>query len=204
MRFSKRPTSDGRWQWNYLAPNLQILARSPTTYATEAECDAAILHYIVQGHIPATPAQTYQSCFISYSTHDTAFAEKLHHRLQRDGVSEWFAPKDLLYGANTRSALDEALGSKDRTIVVFSKSSIVSHWVEKEIEKAFELERTLNTTVLLPVTIDNAFISTTSGWAADIRRLRNVGDFTKWEEPERFEQSSRNLLTAIRRASGDA
>jgi hypothetical protein len=38
--------------------------------------------------------ETY-SCFISYSTKDQEFAERLHADLQNKGVRCWFAPHDL-------------------------------------------------------------------------------------------------------------
>src|SRR5215831_16903890 len=39
------------------------------------------------------------SCFISYSSKDRAFAERLHADLQNKGVRCWFAPHDMPIGA---------------------------------------------------------------------------------------------------------
>jgi hypothetical protein len=39
------------------------------------------------------------SCFISYSSKDQAFAERLHADLQNNGVRCWFAPHDMRIGA---------------------------------------------------------------------------------------------------------
>jgi hypothetical protein len=49
------------------------------------------------------------SCFISYSSKDQLFADRLHADLQDKGVRCWFAPHDLPIGAKTRDAIDEAI-----------------------------------------------------------------------------------------------
>src|SRR5262249_26215345 len=43
------------------------------------------------------PSQFY-SCFISYSTKDQKFAERLYADLQNKGVRCWFAPEDMKIG----------------------------------------------------------------------------------------------------------
>jgi hypothetical protein len=43
------------------------------------------------------PIQFY-SCFISYSTKDQEFAERLHADLQNKGVRPWFAPHQIQGG----------------------------------------------------------------------------------------------------------
>ena len=40
----------------------------------------------------------FYSCFISYSSKDQEFAERLHADLQAKGVRCWFAPEDLKIG----------------------------------------------------------------------------------------------------------
>src|SRR5262249_47727539 len=43
------------------------------------------------------PIQFY-SCFISYSTKDQDFAERLHSRMRDKGLRVWFAPEDMQGG----------------------------------------------------------------------------------------------------------
>jgi uncharacterized protein YjbI with pentapeptide repeats len=123
----------------------------------------------------------YSDCFISYSSRDEDFAEKLHSDLQRHGVRCWYAPRDLPIGAKTRQALDDAIRSNERLIVILSKQSIGSTWVEAEVETAFEEERLRATTVLMPVRIDDSVMQSSTAWASTIRTTRNIGDFTQWE-----------------------
>ena len=40
----------------------------------------------------------FYSCFISYSSQDDDFAQRLHADLQHQGVRCWFAPEDLKIG----------------------------------------------------------------------------------------------------------
>jgi hypothetical protein len=40
----------------------------------------------------------FYSCFISYSSKDQVFAERLHADLQAKGVRCWFAPEDMKIG----------------------------------------------------------------------------------------------------------
>ena len=49
----------------------------------------------------------YYSCFISYSSKDQAFAERLYADLQSKGVRCWYAPHDMRIGDEIRPRIDE-------------------------------------------------------------------------------------------------
>ncbi len=93
----------------------------------------------------------YYSCFISYSSKDQAFAERLHADLQSKGVRCWFAPHEIKIGDKFRSRIDEAVRIYDKLLLVLSEHSIKSPWVEKEVEGAFEKERKRKKLMLFPV-----------------------------------------------------
>ena len=95
------------------------------------------------------PIQMY-SCFISYSSKDQDFAERLHADLQNKGVRCWFAPHDLPIGAKTWDAIDEAIRLRDKVLLILSENSIASDWVEDEVNKAFAEEREQETARLIP------------------------------------------------------
>ncbi len=95
-------------------------------------------------------ALQFYSCFVSYSSKDQDFAERLHADLQDTGVRCWFAPEDLKIGARTRPAIDEAIRVRDKLLLILSEKSIESDWVEKEVETAFEEESRRKETVLFP------------------------------------------------------
>jgi uncharacterized protein YjbI with pentapeptide repeats len=118
-----------------------------------------------------------QSCFISYSSKDELFAERLYEDLQNSRVPCFYAPKDLKIGSVIRDAIEQALHIHDRVLIVLSTNSILSTWVEHEVEAAFERERAENRTVLFPIRLDDAVMSSKKGWAANLRRQRHIGDF---------------------------
>lgn len=136
----------------------------------------------------------YYSCFISYSSKDLAFAEKLYGDLKRVGVAVYFAPEDLPIGAKTRNALDKSVLEKHKLLLILSKHSVTSDWVEQEVETAFEKERETGKLVLFPIRIDDAVMSLKEGWAAHIKRTRNIGDFRRWSEPNSYEKWLQRLL----------
>jgi hypothetical protein len=143
----------------------------------------------------------YYSCFISYSTQDDAFAQRLHNDLQSKGVRCWFAPKDMKIGDKIRDRIEESIRRHDKLMIVLSEHSINSAWVEKEVETAFEEERRRNTRVLLPIRLDEAVMRTNQAWAADIRRTRHIGDFTEWEHYPSYQKAFARLLRDLK-ASG--
>ncbi len=139
------------------------------------------------------------SCFISYSTKDQEFAKRLHADLQDKGVRCWFAPHDLPIGVKTWDAIDEAIRLRDKLLLILSKNSIGSDWVEDEVNKAFaeERDRKSKQLVLFPVRIDDAVMETPEPWARKLRDQRNIGDFRRWKDhdayKESFERVVRNL-----------
>lgn len=140
----------------------------------------------------------YHSCFISYSNKDDSFARRLYEGLQNAGVRCWFAPEDMKIGDKFRSRIDEAIHVHEKLLLVFSKDSIKSSWVEKEVETAFDNENTSNRTILFPLRLDDAVMQSKSGWAADIRRSRHIGDFTKWKDHDSYSESFKRLLKDLK------
>jgi hypothetical protein len=126
------------------------------------------------------------SCFISYSSKDQAFAERIHADLQNKGVRCWFAPHDMPIGAII-DAINEAIRLRDKVLLIFSKDAIDSDWVEGEVTRALDEERTRKQLVLFPVRIDDAVMHTSEGWARLLRGQRNIGDFTRWKEHDSYQ-----------------
>lgn len=140
----------------------------------------------------------YYSCFISHSSKDQEFAERLHADLQSRGVRCWFAPEDLKIGDKLRPAFDEAIRVHDKLMVVLSEQSVKSPWVEKEVETAFEKEQTQKRTVLFPIRLDNTVMETQEAWAADIRRTRHIGDFRNWRNHGSYKKAFARLLRDLK------
>jgi hypothetical protein len=136
----------------------------------------------------------YYTCFISYSSKDQDFTERLHADLQGKGVRCWFAPEDLKIGEKFWHRIDESIRLYDKLLVVISQHSVESEWVEREVMAALEKERQQRKTVLFPITLDDAFKQTTAPWAADIRRSSHTGNFTQWKQHDDYQKAFDRLL----------
>lgn len=145
------------------------------------------------------PIQFY-SCFVSYSSKDQDFANRLYADLQNEGVRCWFAPKDLKIGDRFRIKIDESISLYDKLLLVLSENSISSRWVEKEVETAMEREAEdeQHRTILFPVRLDDAVIEIKTGWPADVRRTRHVGDFTNWKSHDSYQRAFGRLLQDLK------
>lgn len=139
------------------------------------------------------PNQFY-SCFISYSTKNQSFAEKLYVDLQNNGVRCWYAPEDLKVGDEIRTRIDESINMHDKVLLILSKQSIASDWVKKEVETAMERERKQKRVILFPIRLDNSVMAIETGWAADIRRSRNIGNFNHWKKDAAYQKAFNRLL----------
>jgi hypothetical protein len=95
----------------------------------------------------------FYSCFISYSTANQDFADRLYADLQSRGVRCWFAPHDMKPGRKIHEQVDEAIRVYDRLLLILSKESMSSRWVKTEIARARRKEVISNRQVLCPVAL---------------------------------------------------
>jgi uncharacterized protein YjbI with pentapeptide repeats len=135
----------------------------------------------------------YYSCFISYSTKDQEFAERIHSDLQNKGVRCWFAPHDMPIGGKILDEIDTSVRLRDKLLLILSENSINSEWVEIEVTTAFEEERKHRKIVLFPIRLDDAVIDAKEPWAGQLRR-RNIGDFRKWKDHDAYTRSFDRVL----------
>jgi hypothetical protein len=138
------------------------------------------------------------SCFISYSSKDQTFAERLHADLQNQGVRCWFAPHDMRIGAKIIDAIDEAIRVRDKVLLILSEASVASDWVEGEVTRALGEERKRKQVVLFPVRIDDAVMQTSEAWATLLQGQRNIGDFTGWKDHDGYRKSFDRLMRDLR------
>ena len=110
----------------------------------------------------------YYTCFLSYSSKDKEFAERLYIDLQSKGVRCWFAPEDLKTGDIIKLRIDESIQFYDKLLLVLSEHSIASTWVGREVEMALDKEQTTKRTVLFPIRLDRAILDMEQdGWPAE-------------------------------------
>jgi hypothetical protein len=77
------------------------------------------------------PIQFY-SCFISYSTKDEDFAQRLHSRMRDKGLRVWFAPEDMRAGRYHDEQIERAIQVHDKLLLVLSEASMASEWVRRQ------------------------------------------------------------------------
>jgi hypothetical protein len=143
----------------------------------------------------------YYSCFISHSSKDKDFADRIYADLQNNGVRCWFAPHDLPIGAKTWDAIDEAIKLRDKLLLILSNDSIESDWVEDEVQKAFAEERERKHPILFPLRIDDAVRDTPEPWARKLWDQRHIGDFRQWKDHDAYKRSFERVLRDLKRAA---
>lgn len=151
----------------------------------------------------AEPIQFHKS-FISYSSKDQRFAGRLYADLQNKGVRCWMATEDLKIGEKIRLGIDEAIRMHDKLLLVLSKHSVASDWVEQEVETALARERREKRTVLFPIRLDDAVMKIDTGWPALVRNTRNIGDFRKWKQHDSYQKAFDRLLRDLKAEGGQA
>jgi uncharacterized protein YjbI with pentapeptide repeats len=169
--------------------------------------DGSALHFLRGAGIPdewidfyrsamMQPIQ-YWSVFISYSSDDESLSKRLYADLQANGVRCWFAPHDLKPGDFFRQEIDKAIHLQDKLLLILSKHSIQSNWVEYEVNRAIDREISQKRTILFPIRVDKTVLPN-DHWAADIRSRRHIGNFTNWKDHTTYQRSFDQLLKQLK------
>jgi hypothetical protein len=159
----------------------------------------------------ANPIEFY-SCFISYSTKDQAFADRLYGDLQNKGVRCWFAPHDVQGGRKLHEQIDEAIRLHDKLLLILSPHSMESEWVKTEIAKARKRELRDQRRVLFPIRL--APFETLRDWElfdADTgkdsaREIREyfIPDFSNWKNHDSYQEAFQRLLSDLKASHSKA
>lgn len=136
----------------------------------------------------------YYTCFISYSSKDIGFAERLYADLQQKGIRCWFAPEDMKTGDKIRDRIDQSIRLYDKLLLVLSQCSIASSWVEFEVEAALAKETVSNRLVLFPIRLDDAINTCQISWATHLHHTRHITDFTEWKQHDAYQQKLTQLI----------
>jgi Uncharacterized low-complexity proteins len=150
--------------------------------------------------------QSLQSVFISYSSQDQGFADKLYDALKGRGINVWYAPRSMKGGQKILDQVRSAIQSHDRVLLVLSASSIASDWVSTEIERAYAREVAEGNRVLFPISlVEYSSLSTWEFFDADrgtdlARYIRQffIPDFSNWKSDEVFRESVTKLVSDLR------
>jgi hypothetical protein len=152
----------------------------------------------------------FYSCFISYSTKDQEFAERLHADLQAKGVRCWFAPEEMKGGRKLHEQIDEAIRLHDKLLLILSEHSMSSNWVKTEIANAREREKREGKQLLFPITlVPYEAIKKWKLFDADIgmdsaREIREyfIPDFSKWKDHDSYQTAFQRLVKDLKAGAG--
>lgn len=103
----------------------------------------------------------YYSCFISYSHVDKPFEQRVYDILQNRAICCWEDDHDMKIGDPIYEALHKGITEVDKVVLIISKSSLNSSWVERELNMLFAKEEGLSKrkgrkeTVLIPVDLSH-------------------------------------------------
>jgi tetratricopeptide (TPR) repeat protein len=89
--------------------------------------------------------------FISYSSHDRSFAEKLAKDLSGMGVGVWFDQWEMGVGDSLIEKISEGIENNDFLAIILSPFSIESSWVNKELRTALCREIEQKSVFVLPI-----------------------------------------------------
>ena len=155
--------------------------------------------------LAGTPIEFY-SCFISYSTRDEDFAQRLYADLQSRRIRCWFAPHDLQGGKKLHEQIDEAIRLHDKLLLILSPASMASEWVKTEVAKARKRELRDHRRVLFPIRLVS--FEALRDWECfdadagkdSAREIREyfIPDFSNWKDHDSYQEALERLIEDLK------
>ena len=71
--------------------------------------------------------------FISHSSRDRIFVERIVYELRRHGLACWYAPSEILGAQQWQDEIGRALRRCNWFIIVLSRNALRSKWVKREL-----------------------------------------------------------------------
>lgn len=93
--------------------------------------------------------------FISYSSKDRDFVRRLANDLRAQKVPIWMDEIELKVGDSLRQTIEHGLQQSSSLLIVLSRNSVNSPWVQQELNAAFALELSRREVFILPAVIDD-------------------------------------------------
>jgi len=188
----------GTVRWFEIESTPELIARAEASLATAKHIQE------LEKEDASTRGQEIQfySCFLSYSTKDQEFADRLYLDLKEKGVNCWFAPHDIRGGRKVHEQIGEAIRIYDRLLLILSESSMNSEWVKTEIGHARERELNEKRQVLFPIgLVPFAKIREWTNFDARIgkdsaREIQEyyIPDFSGWQKAESYREALMRLV----------
>ena len=94
--------------------------------------------------------------------------------------------------------IDRAIRQNPTVLLILSKNSMNSDWVQHEVRKARDLEKELGRDALCPIALDDSWNS--SHWPQRVMEQvmeYNILDFSEWEEDGKFVHTFNKLIEGL-------
>lgn len=140
-------------------------------------------------------AQRLPKVFLSHSSDDQTFVEKLAFDLEQHGCRVWFS-RWAIKGADFVKKIEEGLQESDHFAIVISPSSVISPWVKQERNIAVVLATEGKTLQLLVLILQDAEMPA-------FLRVYDPIDFRNHVDPGEYQQALEKLLRAVSLAPPD-
>jgi hypothetical protein len=147
----------------------------------------------------AGKALDFYSCFISYSSKDDDFAQRLYADLQEKNVRCWKFDANAKWGEPLWGEIETAIRKNDKLVVICSEHSLQSPAVLREIECALQKEDREHTNVLFPICIDDYVLDR---WDHPCKARvvgKVIGNFRGSDNHETYSKAFSCLLGALNR-----
>ncbi len=129
--------------------------------------------------------------FLSHSSRDKKLVARLAEDLTAEGIDVWLDAGEILAGDSIAQEIQKGLEASDFIVLVLSRASVRSGWVDKEWQARIGREATSRAVHIIPVLAERCEIP---ALLADKR----TADFT-----EDYDAGLGELLAAIRKHAGD-
>ncbi|CAN0552380.1 unnamed protein product, partial [Laminaria digitata] len=158
--------------------------------------------WIIEG-TKANSHSAIRSCYIGYAEWDQNFAVQLYTDLQNNGVRCWLAPEAQKIGDKIQNRREDAIWLHDKLILIFSRFSIESKWIEREITNALNKEKETESDILFPVRLDDQIFDLALDWAkplldAEKSTAKHIGDFTNGKDHDNYQKALDRLMEDLK------
>jgi len=169
---------------NRLAADVESLMRSPNLIR-----DLRIKEYSFLSTIQEQVSRP--RVFISHSSKDKHFVNKLASGLTDADISMWIDEVNVIAGDEITSKIRDGINESSFFIFVVSQDSVVSEWVKLEL---YQVLGKLDKKKIIPVVIDKDAYKTLPDTLTKLRELRylDFSDTTRWKE------NMEELIKAVR------
>lgn len=124
--------------------------------------------------------------FISHSSQNKPFVRRLAGDLVANGIKVWIDEQRILVGDSIPEKIAQGLAESDFFLIVVSKNSVASAWVQKELSGALVHEIERRKVTVLPIRLDDVEMPATI-------RDKKYANFS-----HSYEDGLRELLDAIK------